>query len=156
MDDSVNEIRRVAVLGAGAMGAAYAAKFFDVPRFSTVLVARDPRFERLRTQGLVVNGKQFTIPVVHPDESTEPADLIIVAPKNHHIEEATHDVRNLVGSGTTIISVMNGLESEDRLDAVYGMNKVLYSIAVGIDAVRDENSVTYTNPGKIFFGERDN
>ena len=32
-------------------------------------------------------------------------------------------------------------------------NRVLYAIALGIDAVREGNSVTYTNPGKIFFGQ---
>jgi 2-dehydropantoate 2-reductase len=153
---SVKGVERVAVLGAGAMGSAYAARFFDGPLFSTVLVAREPRYSRLRAEGLVVNGKQYSVPVVHPGESTEPADLIVVALKNHDLQEAIYDLRNLVGGGTTIISVMNGLESEDQLGSVYGMDKVLYAIAVGIDAVRDGNSVTYTNPGKIFFGELEN
>jgi 2-dehydropantoate 2-reductase len=65
-------------------------------------------------------------------------------------------LKNLVGDHTTIISVMNGLDSEEYLGSVYGMNKALYAIALGIDAVREGNSVTYTNPGKIFFGQADN
>ena len=51
---------------------------------------------------------------------------------------------------------MNGLDSEEYLGSVLGMDKVLYAIAVAIDAVREGNSVTFTNPGKIFFGEADN
>lgn len=152
----MEEIKKVAILGAGAMGAAYAAKFFDTSEFSTVFVAREPRLERLRIEGLVVNGKHYSIPVVHPDEPQPTADLIVVALKNHNLPEAANDLRNLVGSGSTIVSVMNGLDSEDYLGSVYGMDKVLYAIAVGIDAVREGNSVTYTNPGKILFGDPDN
>jgi len=152
----VKEIKKVAVLGAGAMGAVYASRFFEAPPFSTVLVAREQRYDRLRAEGFVVNGKHYSIPVVHPDEATAPADLIIVALKNHHLPEAINDLKNLVGPETALISVMNGLDSEERLGSVYGTDKALYAVAVGIDAVREGNSVTYTNPGKILFGDRDN
>jgi 2-dehydropantoate 2-reductase len=156
LEGAVKEIKNVAILGAGAMGAVYASRFFDASVFSTVLVARDPRYDRLRAEGLVVNGKNYSIPVVHPDEAVPHADLIIVALKNHNLPEAVNDLKNLVGGETTFISVMNGLDSEEYLGSVYGMDKVLYAIAVGIDAVREGNSVTYTNPGKIVFGEPEN
>jgi 2-dehydropantoate 2-reductase len=133
----VTEIKNVAVLGAGAIGAVYASKFFDAPQFSTVLVARDARYDRLKAGGLVINGKHYSIPVVHPDEAASPADLIIVALKNHDLPEAVHDLKNLVGEQTTIVSVMNGLDSEEYLGSVYGMDKVLYAIAVAIPAVRE-------------------
>jgi 2-dehydropantoate 2-reductase len=152
----VKEIKTVAVLGAGAMGAVYASKFFDASTFSTVLVARDSRYDRLREEGCIVNGKRYLIPVFHPDGPFHTSDLIIVALKNHNLAEAVPDLKNLVGDQTTIISVMNGLDSEEYLGSVYGMDKVLYAIALGIDAVREGNSVTYTNPGKIFFGQADN
>jgi 2-dehydropantoate 2-reductase len=156
LEGPVTEIKNVAILGAGAMGAVYASKFFEAGPFSTVLVARDKRYERLKTAGLVVNKKHYLVPVIRPDETTPPADLIIVALKNHSLPEAVSDLKNFVGDQTTIISVMNGLDSEEHLGSVYGMDKVLYAIAVGIDAVREENSVTFTNPGKIFFGEPEN
>jgi len=156
LEGSVKEIRNVALLGAGAMGAVYASRFFDQPPFSTVLVARGPRYDRLRAEGLVVNGRHYSIPVIHPDEATPPADLIIVALKNHNLPEAINDLKNLVGGETTFISVMNGLDSEEYLGSVYGTEKVLYAIAVGIDALRERNSVTYTTPGKVLFGEPDN
>jgi 2-dehydropantoate 2-reductase len=36
------------------------------------------------------------------------------------------------------------------------MEKVLYAVAVGIDAVRDENRVSFSKQGRLFFGEADN
>lgn len=149
----MQDISKVAILGAGAMGAFFASKFFDVGDISTSLVARGQRYDRLKSHGLVVNGKEYSIPVTHPDEVTPPADLIIVALKNHHLPVAVNDLKNLVGEQTTIISIMNGLDSEEFIGSVYGMEKMLYAISVAIDAVRQGNQITYTNPGKHYFGE---
>ncbi len=149
-------IHSIAILGAGALGAVYAARFLAAGGFAPAFVARGSRYERLQRDGVIVNGIPYTIPVVHPDEPAAPADLVIVALKHHHLAEAIHDIRRLVGETTTIISVMNGLDSEERIGAVYGMGKVLYTIAVAIDAVREGNQITYTNPGRLLFGAADN
>ena len=152
----MKDIHKIVILGAGAMGAFFATRFLDTDGFSTAVVARDQRFDRLKNDGLVVNGKPYIIPVINPEEDTSPADLIIVALKNHHLPESIPDLKNLVGDSTTIISVMNGLDSEQYIGSIYGMDKVLYAISVGIDAVRQENEITYTNPGKHIFGEEKN
>jgi 2-dehydropantoate 2-reductase len=51
---------------------------------------------------------------------------------------------------------MNGLDSEETIGAVYGMDKVLYAISVGIDALREGNRITYSKSGTLFFGEAKN
>jgi 2-dehydropantoate 2-reductase len=150
------EISSVMILGAGAMGAFFASRFADAPGFTTALVARGERHDRLKASGLVVNGRRYAFPVIHPDEASTPADLIIVALKHHHLPGAVGDLRNLVGSETTILSVMNGLDSEELIGSVYGMDKVLYGISVGIDAVREGSHTRYTAPGKHLFGEATN
>jgi 2-dehydropantoate 2-reductase len=61
-----------------------------------------------------------------------------------------------VGPETTILSVMNGLDSEQTLGSIYGMDKVPYTIAIGIDAVREGNRITFSRPGKLYFGEASN
>jgi 2-dehydropantoate 2-reductase len=149
----MKKTNKIVILGAGAMGAFFAARFFDADKGSTAVVARGERYDRLKRDGLVINGKQYAIPVVHPDQAGDPAELIIVAVKNHHLSEAVPDLKNLVGPRTTIISVMNGLDSEEYIGSFYGMDKVLYTISVGIDALREENRLIYTKPGKHYFGE---
>lgn len=151
----MKRIEKVAILGAGALGAYYGSRFFDGSGFKVEYVARPPRYERVKKEGVVVNGKRYSIPVTHPDEA-EPADLVIVALKNQHLPEAVNDLKRLIADETIIISVMNGLDSEEYLGSVYGMDKTLYCIAVGIDAVREGNSVSHSNPGKLFFGEANN
>jgi len=149
-------IKTISIIGAGALGAAYGALLYDMDMRSVSFVAGGDRFQRLRKEGLIVNGKRYIIPVVQPEDMSAPADLIIVAVKYHHLDNAIRDMRNRVGAETDIISVMNGIESEERIGAVYGMEKVLYAVSVGIDALREGNRVNYRNQGKILFGEATN
>lgn len=149
-------INRVAVLGLGALGAVYAAKFLENTDCEVLTVAAGGRYERLKNHGFTLNGKSYRLPVVRPDEPVAPADLIIVALKHHHLAEATGYLTHLVGEQTTIISVMNGLDSEVILGRRYGMDKLLYCVAVGIDAVREESCVNNTKTGRLVFGEATN
>ena len=145
-------IQRVAIIGAGAMGAAYAAMFSEAEDFSVSFAARGERYRRLAQGAPTINGKPYAIPVIHPEKVEEPADLVIVALKHHHLEGALQDINALVGENTIVLSVMNGLESEETIGAVCGMDKMVYAIAVGIDAVREGNLFSYANRGRIIFG----
>jgi 2-dehydropantoate 2-reductase len=156
MELHMKTIRNVTILGAGAMGAYFAACFAANRIFTTRLIARGERRERLARDGLIVNGKTVFIPVASPEDGPAPADLIIVALKHHHLATAAADLKAFVGPDTVLISVMNGLESEAIIGEAVGQEKVLYAISVGIDAVRQENRLTYSNPGRHIFGEADN
>jgi 2-dehydropantoate 2-reductase len=149
-------IKKITIIGAGAMGAVYAALLHDTDPGCVSFAARGNRAQRLRLDGLVVNGKLYKIPVIPPEENSEPADLIMVAVKNQHLAEAIRDMRDFVGPETIIISVMNGIDSEEQIGAVYGMDKVLYCVNLGIDALRQDNRVIYTTQGTLYFGEATN
>jgi 2-dehydropantoate 2-reductase len=149
-------IKKITVIGAGAMGSVYAAKFFEMDKDCVSLVAKGERYGRLRAQGLTVNDKHYAIPVIDVEEETPPSDLIIVAVKHHHLPEAIQDMKNRVGDHTVILSVMNGIESEEQIGSVYGMERVLYAVSVGIDALRRENRTTFSTQGKLYFGEAEN
>ncbi len=147
------KIKTIAIVGAGAMGAAYAAMFTDVGSFSVFFLASGERYHRLKNQPLTVNGRAYAISVLQPEEVQEGVDLVLVALKHHHLLGAVQNIKAVVGTETIILSVMNGLESEEIIGSVCGMDKMVYAIAVGIDAVREKNHFTYARPGKIIFGE---
>ena len=149
----MKKIRNISIIGAGAMGAAYAAMFSEAGDFSVSFAARGERYKRLREGSLTVNGKQVAVPVIHPNEVKEPAHLVLVALKHHHLRGALQDIKALVDDDTIILSVMNGLESEEIIGSVCGMEKIVYATAVGIDAIHEGNRFNYTSPGKIIFGE---
>jgi 2-dehydropantoate 2-reductase len=138
------------------MGATYASIFYDMDSKCISFIAGGERFERLCREGLIVNGKHYVIPIRQPEDRSPPADLLIVAVKHHHLDNTIRDMEHRIGDGTAILSLMNGIESEERIGAVYGMDKVFYAVAVGIDAVRVENRVSYSNQGRVSFGEERN
>lgn len=138
------------------MGGFFTSRFCDAPDFSTQLIGPGPYYDRLAREGLVVNGQEYHPEVVHPDDPGPPADLIVVALKHHQLAQGIRDLTRRIGSGTIIMSVMNGLESEQIIGSAYGMDRMLYTISVGIDAVREGNRITYTRPGVLYFGELSN
>ena len=152
----LTNMKSVVVLGAGALGAAYASRFYNMDSSCVSLVASGERYKRLKSEGLVVNNKLYDIPVLSPGDTSPPADLIIVSLKHHHLEEALPDLQNRVGDNTIFLSVMNGLDSEDIIGALYGDEKVIYATVVGIVAQRNRNVINFSKGGTIFFGEANN
>jgi 2-dehydropantoate 2-reductase len=153
---STGTIERIYIIGAGAVGAAYASIFYNMDPGCVSFIAGGERFERLQKEGVIVNGKNYPIPVLNSKEPFPAADLIIVTVKHHHLDQAIGEMKCGVGPATIIISLMNGIDSEERISAVYGAEKTLYATVVGIDALREGNNVIYTTQGKIFFGEKRN
>ncbi len=149
-------IRKVAILGAGAIGAYFAARFFDSPSFETAILAQGERLKRLRAKGLIINGKQYPIESIDPERSLDTVDLVIVALKHQHLEEALVHLDPLVGEDTIFLSLMNGLESEAIIGARFGLEKVLYGIVMSLDGQRTGNRISYSNPGVHYFGKLNN
>ena len=54
-------IERIAVIGAGALGSVYAAKFFEMDKDCIALVAKGERYARLQAQGLYVNDRHYRL-----------------------------------------------------------------------------------------------
>ena len=90
----MSSIERVSVIGAGAMGAFYASKFFDMDKNCISLVTKGERYDRLKEKGLIVNNRHYWLPVIRPEDRLPRSDLIIVAVRNHHLAEAIQDIKN--------------------------------------------------------------
>ena len=78
MQNQLAKIKNIVIQGAGAMGALYASKFQDAGDFSVALLASERHYERLKTDGLVINGRHYNLPVIQPGDQVSPADLTIV------------------------------------------------------------------------------
>lgn len=145
-------IERIAIVGTGAMGGMYAAHFARAG-FEVELVARGERAERLRA-GLTVNAEPLVASVIDIDQvqDAEPADLLIFAVKDRHLADAIADAAVVVGPQTIILSILNGLDSEDRIAARYGNERVLLCVALGMDAEREGHQIRFRQAGRLVFG----
>lgn len=145
---------RTALIGLGAIGAAYASRF--VASGEPLQVVADPvRAERYRAQATVINGVPHHFDVVDPGSAT-PADLVLVAVKFGQLGAAIDLLRPVVGEGTVVLSLLNGISSEQVLAAAFPQARVLLAVSAGIDAVRDGRDVRFTSVGVISYGEPSN
>ncbi|WP_223068323.1 ketopantoate reductase family protein [Paenibacillus caui] len=150
----MNNVKRISILGLGAIGCAYASKLYDMDPDAVQVIAGGERAERYKKEGFFINGKRYDFKYVNPEDEAEPADLIIVAVKANQLSQAIQDMRNHVGEGTIILSLLNGITSEEIIGGQYGLEKMLYSMCIGIDANREGNRVRFTSYGNITFGEK--
>lgn len=150
------EIKTVAIIGLGAMGILYGSHLAKrMPQADLRIIADQQRIDRYLKDGIFCNGQRCEFHYVTPEEKTSPADLVLFTVKYSGLEDAIRAVKNQVGENTLILSALNGITSEAMIGQVYGHDKVLYSVAQGMDAVKEGNRLTYTHMGCLCFGARE-
>ena len=148
------EIKKTAVIGMGALGMLYASQISSaIGPDSVYFLADQKRIERYQKLTFTINGTPWSFPMKAPENAC-PADLIIIAVKYNSLPSALDIMASSVGPDTTIISVMNGIDSEAITGKRYGDEKVLYCIAQGMDAMKFGTDLTYTKLGELCLGTR--
>lgn len=143
------------VVGAGAVGAALASRIYDSDPESVALCASGQRRERYARDGITVNGNRYKFALADPAKPSF-YDLILVAVKSKDLSAAMLEMDPFVGEKTTIVSLLNGITSEEVLRKKYGAEKVPLAMIIGIDATRDHDEVVFTGVGEIRYGEEKN
>ena len=105
------KLEKVAVLGAGAVGAYVLWGLSEKPGIRLGVVAEGERARRLQN-GIGINGKAYHPEVWTPEEA-HGADLLIVALKYGALPGALDSIRQVVGEHTIVMSLMNGVDSEE-------------------------------------------
>lgn len=151
----MREIKNAAIIGMGALGMLYADLIIqNIGPEAVCFVADIDRVEKYKGMDFTVNGvgKHF---LIADSQEAAVADLVIVAVKYNALASALDTMKNCVGPETTIISVMNGITSEEIIGERYGDEKLVYAIAQGMDAVKFGGDLNYTRPGELRIGIRD-
>jgi 2-dehydropantoate 2-reductase len=150
---------KVVIYGAGAVGAFFGALLVRAGR-EVHFVARGAQLDALRATGIVI--RSALIGDVHvPPVSAMPrgidigvADLVLVCVKTHQTDESLDDLATLVGGHTVLVSMQNGVESDEPLAARFGRAHVVPA-AVYVGATLEEPGiVSHVAPAKIVIGAR--
>jgi len=149
----MNEIRTVGLIGLGAVGALYGERLLANGAQLRVIVD-EARKERYAREGVYVNGVRVDFPYVTPKDAQK-VDLLLIVTKEGGLLSAMETASGFVGEDTLIISLLNGVTSEGIVAQRFGDKNVLYSVAQGMDAVKEGNRLTYVHPGRIVLGERE-
>lgn len=110
------QIKSVAVLGAGAVGSYVIWGLSSRKDIRLAVIAEGPRAERLKQQGITINGTTYRPQVWTPQEANG-VDLLVVALKYGALPGALDSIAAAVGPNTTVMSLMNGVDSEEIIAA---------------------------------------
>ncbi len=150
-------IRTVSIIGLGALGLIFAKHFSDnLPKNDVRVIVNQSRMQKYVKNGIYCNGERYDFNYVLPESEQKAVDLLIFCVKFNQLQQAIEDARNQVGENTIILSALNGISSEEIIGKTFGMEKMLYCVAQGMDAVKIENMLTYKDKGMICFGEKEN
>ena len=146
-------IEKVSIVGMGSLGLIFGSFLMDRLGGDNVEFVMDKdRMERYAGLERLINGKRYDFNLVSGEEKGKPADLIIFAVKSTGLDEAIGTVRNKVSEETIIISLLNGITSEKIIGEAFGKDKVLYTIAEGMDPIRNGHNLDYTKMGQVRIG----
>lgn len=147
------KIQSVAVLGAGAVGSYVIWGLSHKKDIRLGVIAEGERADRLKKGGCRINDEVYRPEVWSPQE-TEDVDLLIVSLKYGSLPEALESIKTIVGEHTTVMSLMNGVDSEELIAEQVGDDRVLRSL-IKVASHKEENGY-YFNPETtlgIIFGE---
>lgn len=146
-------IERVTIIGMGALGVLYGDYFSRTLGVENVrFLADSARCERYRHSRISCNGRACPFTYQDTSQPGERAELMIFAVKATALCQAIEEARGFVGDSTVILSVLNGISSEEIIDRELGTGTVLYTVAQGMDAVKAGDQVTYSRIGKLCIG----
>lgn len=147
------KIQSVVVLGAGAVGSYVIWGLSHKKDIRLGVIAEGERADRLKKGGCRINDEVYRPEVWSPQEA-EDVDLLIVSLKYGSLPEALESIKTIVGEHTTVMSLMNGVDSEELIAEQVGDDKVLRSL-IKVASHKEENGY-YFNPETtlgIIFGE---
>lgn len=120
---------KIAILGAGALGCAIGASLTEGGHETWLLDRSPDHVETMRRDGLRVddtNGsRRVAVRATTEAGDVGVADLVVVLVKSFHTDAAMRGALALVGPGTAVLSLQNGLGHEDILADIVGRERVL-------------------------------
>ena len=146
-------MQTVGIIGLGALGVLFGQRLLENGA-DVRIIADQSRAEKYQKQGVICNGAPVNFRYVTP-EKAEKVDLMIFATKEGGLRSAMETASGFAGEDTLILSVLNGVSSEETIAARFGEKNVLYCTAQGMDAVKVGSALTYAHAGMIVLGEKE-
>ena len=120
---------KIALMGTGGVGGYYGGLLAAAGQEVT-FIARGAHLQAIRDKGLQIKSVHgdFT---VSPSNATDhpgdvgPVELVIVATKTYHTDDAAEVIKPVIGPNTVVISFQNGIDAAERIGSAVGLEHVL-------------------------------
>lgn len=149
---------KIAVVGAGGVGGVFGARLAAGGR-EVHFIARGDHLEAIRRDGLAVRGGPGDVrvrPAGAGDRPGDvgPADVVLFCTKLWDMEAAAELARPLVGMGTMVVPLQNGIDARERLSAILGPEAVVGGVAFVNAFITAPGRIEQISPfNRLVFGE---
>jgi 2-dehydropantoate 2-reductase len=149
---------KIAILGSGAVGGYYGARLAQSGHDVT-FIARGAHLAALRERGLQIRSAVLGdfVARARAEEDTAvvgPVDLVLVAVKTYDNPTALPLLRPMLGEGTAVLTVQNGVDSPREVAAIAGEARTLGGTTYVATALEAPGLIVQTGDHRrIVFGE---
>ena len=151
---------RIAVIGAGGIGAIYGAALAKAGADLT-FVARGAHLAAMQRDGLRIEGDRGETHLRPTQATDDPAtiglvDYVLLCVKLWDVERAGEQMRPIVGAQTAVVPLQNGIDAAERLIPILGRDAVMGGSAFVTGSIVAPGVVRQTGTyQRIVFGELD-
>ncbi|HWE22785.1 MAG TPA: 2-dehydropantoate 2-reductase [Myxococcales bacterium] len=151
---------KIAVMGTGALGGYFGGRLAEAGE-DVAFIARGAQLAALRESGLSLQSPRgnLQLPQVRATDDAKsigPVDVVLFTVKLWSTEEAGRALAPLIGRDTAVVSLQNGVESNDLLARLVGREHLMGAVCY-IAAVLDRSGVVVHSGrmARVIFGELD-
>ncbi len=147
-------------MGSGGVGGYFGARLAQAGE-EVCFIARGAHLAAMKERGLKVRSANGDLTIRPVNATSDPAgigpvDVVIFCIKLWDTENAGEQIRPLLGAGTGVVSLQNGVYAEDRLAAMLGADHVMGGIAQILAAIGEPGVIVHTGAmARLEFGELD-
>ncbi len=151
---------RIAIMGAGAVGG-YFGGLLSRAGHAVTFIARGAHLTAMRERGLVLETPTGCLAIdsahcVEQPSEVGSCDVVLFTVKAYDIEAAAAPLKPLIDGGAYIVSVLNGVDHQDRIASVLGAGSVLGGLAMVSGVIVEPGLIRYTSAmSGLRFGEAD-
>lgn len=152
----MNQKQNVRLVGRGAVGLTMGDLLASQPdKVDFAFVVDEKRKARYQSTPLLFNGQPRDF--VYESQPQKPADVLLLACKSYSLPEAMELAASWIDDHTILMSALNGISSEQQLQARFPANPVIHTIAQNMDSLYDSKAgtLTFTRRGELVFGAAD-
>lgn len=152
---------RIAMMGSGGIGGYFGGRM-AAAGVDVAFVARGPHLQSMRDHGLRIASAKKGDTVIHPVQVTDqpadigPVDCVIMGVKLWNTEEAGRCIDPLLGPDTAVLSLQNGVDSDDILATIVGRERLIGGVAFIASSISEPGMIKHVGEmQRVVVGELD-
>ena len=145
------------ILGSGSIGSLFGSILFNAGADVTLVEKNKTIVNAIKENGLKVKrgNDQKVLPIKITDniEEVGTPDIIIFAVKSYDNLTAAQDCKKIVGSGTTVLTMQNGIGNYEAISSIVGSEHVVVGTTTFGSTMIAPGNIVSSETGSISIGE---